>query len=285
MNPNSIEVSLDQFDGPLALLLHLIQRDEVQIKDLNINIVTQQYIDYLSKMHDFNFDVAGEYLYMAATLLYLKSKYCVTEQDQKIKTVGEKEFEIQSCTDLIKRLEQLERYRRLGEQLIKLPKKGEDIFVKNKVNRKQIANSILIPMELESLTGVMIDLIQREKRKYTVIKRDRLSIKEKLKSLTESLKKGMVENFFNLIDRNKGRDDVVITFISLLELARLKKLSVTQEKNYGDITVKVKENLGNFDVDTANGFDEEEGEEGEEQENVPPALPTTETSPIETTAH
>lgn len=283
MNPNSIEISLDQFDGPLALLLHLIQREEVQIKDLNINVITAQYIDYLNKMHDFNFDVAGEYLYMAATLLYLKSRYCITKQDEKIKAIGEKEFEIQSRAELIKRLEELERFKNLGQILNNLPKRGEEIFVKPKVNRKQIADSILVPMELDELTNVMIELIQKEKKKYTVVKRDRLSIKEKLIALKECLKVGIEESFFNLIDKDKGKDDTVITFISLLELARLKKLSVNQKETYGNIFIKVKESLADLDVNTANGFDEEEeNSEDELTESLMPEIPVQEEQNNET---
>ena len=78
-----IRVQLDHFDGPLALLLHLIQREEYSIEELDLNTITKQYLIYLNKMNELDFDVAGEYLYMASTLLFLKSKYCVDEEDAK----------------------------------------------------------------------------------------------------------------------------------------------------------------------------------------------------------
>lgn len=261
MSENEILVKLDRFDGPLALLLHLVQKHEMRIQDLDLNTITHQYLDYLQKMQDLNFDVAGEYLYMSATLLYLKSQTVADEsQDQNmIKiTAGEMGLEIQTRGDLIKRLEELERFQRLGQRLWALDKKGHEIFVKGKVDRKAIENSILTPLDLQQLTETMMDLIRREKRKYTVVKRDRLSIKEKLIKLKSMLKEGDSTQFHMLLDENEtGIIDKVITFISLLELARLKKLQIYQNEDKGSIYIDVKESLDTFDVETADGFEEE----------------------------
>lgn len=270
MLENNIKVKLDRFDGPLALLLHLIQREEMNIKDLDITEITKQYLDYLKLMKDLNFDIAGEYLYMAASLLFIKSKYCVTEEEQVSRRMtGDSELEITSKAQLIEKLEQLERYKRLGEKLWSLDKKGHEIFVKPKVNRKAIVNTILAPMDMESLTNAMIDMLRREHRKYTVVKRDRISIKEKLKTLKANLKVGEQTEFEKLLDPEKnGSDDMVITFISLLELARLKKIQVFQNESFGNIYVDVVDSLDNFDVETANGFDNEEDQQQEELEKI-----------------
>ena len=259
---NEILVKVDHFDGPLALLLHLIQKEEMRIQDLDLNNITHQYLDYLQKMQDLNFDIAGEYLYMAATLLYLKSQTVADEsQDQNLIkiTAGEMGLEIQTRGELIKRLEELERFQRLGQRLWALPKKGHEIFVKAKVDRKAIENSILTPIDLQQLTETMMDLIRREKKKYTVVKRDRLSIKEKLIRLKSMLKMGDTTQFDKLLDENEtGIIDKVITFISLLELARLKKLQIFQNEDKGSIYIEVKESLDSFDVETADGFDPED---------------------------
>lgn len=261
MTENEILVKIDRFDGPLALLLHLVQKDEMRIQELELNTITNQYLDYLQKMQDLNFDVAGEYLFMAATLLYLKSQTIADEsQDQNtIKiSAGEMGLEIQTRGDLIKRLEELERYQRLGQRLWAMDKKGHEIFVKPKVDRKAIENSILTPIDLQQLTETMMDLIRREKKKYAVVKRDRLSIKEKLVRLKSLLKAGETTQFDKLLDENEtGIIDKVITFISLLELARLKKLQVYQNEDKGSIYIEVKESLDSFDPETANGFDPE----------------------------
>jgi segregation and condensation protein A len=273
MIENEILVKIDRFDGPLALLLHLVQKEEMRIEDLNLTLITRQYLDYLQKMQDLNFDVAGEYLFMAATLLYLKSQTVADESQNQnpIKiSAGELGLEIQTRGDLIKRLEELERFQRLGQKLWGLPKKGHEIFVKAKVDRKVIENSILTPIDLQQLTETMMDLIRRDKKKYAVIKRDRLSIKEKLVRLKSMLKLGETTVFDKLLDENEtGIIDKVITFISLLELARLKKLQIYQNEDKGSIYIEVKESLDSFDPETANGFEPE----NETKETVPaPAM-------------
>lgn len=271
MTENEILVKVDRFDGPLALLLHLVQKEEMRIQDLELNTITNQYLDYLQKMQDLNFDVAGEYLFMAATLLYLKSQTVADEsQDQNLIkiTAGEMGLEIQTRGELIKRLEELERFQRLGQRLWGLPKKGHEIFVKAKVDRKAIENSILTPIDLQQLTETMMDLIRREKKKYTVVKRDRISIKEKLIRLKDMLKVGETTQFDTLLDpKETGIIDKVITFISLLELARLKKLQVFQNEDLGTIYIEVNESLDTFDVETADGF------EPEDEKSEAPAAP------------
>jgi segregation and condensation protein A len=258
---NEILIKIDRFDGPLALLLHLIQKEEMRIQELDLTTITNQYLDYLQKMQDLNFDVAGEYLFMAATLLYLKSQTVADEsQDQNLIkiTAGEMGLEIQTRGELIKRLEELERFQRLGQKLWGLPKKGHEIFVHPKIDRKAIENSILTPIDLQQLTETMMDLIRREKKRYAVVKRDRLSIKEKLVRLKAMLKQGETTQFDKLLDEHEtGIIDKVITFISLLELARLKKLQIFQNEDKGNIYIEVKESLESFDPETANGFDPE----------------------------
>jgi len=277
VSETEILVKIDRFDGPLALLLHLVQKDEMRIQDLDLTNITNQYLDYLQKMQDLNFDVAGEYLFMAATLLYLKSQTVADDSQNQnlIKiTAGEMGLEIQTRGDLIKRLEELERFQRLGQRLWSLPKKGHEIFVKSKVDRKVIENSILTPIDLHQLTETMMDLIRREKKKYTIVKRDRISIKEKLIKLKSLLKEGETTEFEKLLDlADKSIIDKVITFISLLELARLKKLQIYQNEEKGAIYVEVKENLDSFDVETADGFDpEDEKKEGSVPATQEPAV-------------
>ena len=259
MIETNIHIHLDHFDGPLGLLLQLIQKEEVEVKDIEINKVTQQYLDFLKKMDNLNFDVAGEYLYMAAQLLFLKSQECVDmTENERIRKIADDNFEISTRSQLIERLEILERFQKMGEGLWMLPKMGHEIFVRPKIDKRMIANSLLAPMDLQSLTNTMIDLIRREKRKFTMMKRDRLSIKEKLKALKMILQVGHQELFTKLADR-KNIEDTVITFISLLELARLKKLTIDQTDYCGEIFVDLKESLENFDPEIANGF-EPEGE-------------------------
>ena len=177
---------------------------------------------------------------------------------------------ITSQSELIRRLEELQLYQKMSKRLWELDKKGHEVFVKPKVDRKAIVNSILTPMDLNSLTLTMVDFLFRQRRKYTVVKRDRLSIKEKLKFLKTNLKMGEQTTFDTLLELDgkaeEGKDasdNIVITFISLLELARLKRINVFQNEDRSTIYVNVVRSLEDFDVEQANGF---------EDENAPVAL-------------
>ncbi len=275
MLDTTIQVKTDHFDGPLGLLLLLVQKEEMDIRKLNLTKITQQYLTYLSQMRDLNFDVAGDYLYLAATLLLLKSKTAITEEEvNRLKENTDTDLSITSEAELIRRLEELQHFQKMGEKLWALPKKGHEVFVKPKINRKAVVNSILVPMELEKLTEAMVDFIIKEKRKYTVVRRDKLSIKEKLQFLKTFLKEGEKTDFETLLEQDGGTniDNMVITFISLLELARLKRLTIFQNEGFGPIYVTVVKSLEDFDVESANGFDEEEGNSTPSEEELKETL-------------
>lgn len=271
MLDTSIQVKTDHFDGPLALLLLLVEKEEMNIRELDLTRITKQYLEYLSQMRELNFDVAGDYLFLASTLLLLKSKICITEDEAKNLELdlGLEGMHITSQSELIRRLEELQLYQKMSKRLWDLDKKGHQIFVKPKVDRKTIINSILTPMDLNSLTLTMIDFLFRQRRKYTIVKRDRLSIKEKLIFLKENLKVGEQITFDALLALNgqaeisesggiaDSTDNVVITFISLLELARLKRINVFQNEDRSTIYINVVRSLEDFDVDQANGFEDE----------------------------
>ncbi|MDD4975823.1 MAG: segregation/condensation protein A [Bacteriovorax sp.] len=270
MLDTSIQVKTDHFDGPLALLLLLIEKEEMNIRELDLTRITKQYLEYLAQMRDLNFDVAGDYLFLASTLLLLKSKICITEEEANLELdLGIEGLHITSQSELIRRLEELQLYQKMSKRLWELDKKGHQIFLKPRVDRKAIVNSILTPMDLNSLTMTMVDFLFRQRRKYTVVKRDRLSIKEKLIFLKTNLKVGEQTTFDTLLELNgqpevsesgevkDPTDNIVITFISLLELARLKRINVFQNEDRSTIYVNVVRSLEDFDVDQANGFEDE----------------------------
>lgn len=262
MLDTNIQVKTEHFDGPLALLLALIQKEEMDIRALDLTKITQQYLDYLAQMQELNFDIAGDYLFLASTLLLLKSKNCITEEDLsrlRDQVNAESDLNITSQAELIRRLEDLQHFQRMGEVLWNLPKKGHDIFTRPKYNRQEIVNSMLVPMDLQKLTEAMMDFLFKQKRKYTVVRRDRLSIKEKLHFLKTHLKQGESTELDLLIEADGGKniDNIVITFISLLELARLKRLEIFQNEDLGTIYVNVTKSLEDFDIESAKGFEDE----------------------------
>lgn len=262
MIDTAIQVRTEHFDGPLALLLHLIDQEEMDIKNLDLRIITGQYLKFITQMHEMNFDMAGDYLYLAATLLLLKSNVCLSFEDQeKLKQLGDDQnLNIISQAELIRRLEELQHFQKMAQKLWQLPKIGHEIFVKPRTDRKAIINSILTPMDLESLTNTMVDLLKRERRKFAVVKRDRLSIKERLQSLQRFLKQGEKTALETIIahDGDSSLENIVITFISLLELARLRKVSIFQNENFSTVYVDVLESLENFNVEMATGFDDDQ---------------------------
>ncbi len=260
MLDTSIQIKTENFDGPLALLLFLIEKEEMSIRTLDLTKITKQYLDYLSSMQELNFDVAGEYLYLAATLILLKSKSFLTEEDLDGVGINDNsDLHITSQAELIYRLEELQHFQKIGLRLWDLPKRGEQIFIRPKIDRKAIIDSILTPIDLPQLTLAMIDLIRRDKRKFTVLRRDRLSIKEKLQFLKGYLSNGQKTDFQTLVEADGGPeiDNVVITFISILELSRLKRLSIYQNEDSSTIYIEVIQSLKDFDVNAANGFEDE----------------------------
>ena len=280
MLDTTIQVRTNNFDGPLGLLLHLVQKEEMDIKSLDLTRITAQYLDYLAKLQEVNFDVAGDYLFLASTLLLLKSKSAVSQEEvERLRADmdGDAALAFTSEAELVKRLEELQLFQKMGERLWQMDKKGHEVFTKPKIDRKAIVNSILLPMDLEKLTEAMMDFITKQRKKYTVVKRDRLSIKEKLIFLKENLKLGEKSLFTNLLSEKglEDTDDVVITFISLLELARLNRISVFQNEDRGEIYIDVVKSLEDFNVESANGFEDENAPE-------PLDLPTQELATDET---
>lgn len=261
-----IPVRTDLFDGPFDLLLHLIQKDQVSVRDIDVQKITQKYLDYLSKMQELNFNIAGDYLYMAANLIYLKSKACLDEESDSAKLLNEADLgenAIVSREQLIARLEELSRFQTLGDKLWNLPKLNVDVFCRPRIDRNKFMSTFVSQISINELTEVMIDFLKRENRKFAIVKRDRLSIKEKLIDLKQRLRVGAKVTLDDILDVAKlatedkavHRDDVVISFICILELARLGKIDVFQNELFGPIYVEVIDSLDNFDVDLANGFE------------------------------
>ena len=271
MLDTSINVKTEKFDGPLSLLLMLIQKEEMNIYDLNLTIITKQYLDYLKQMRELNFNVAGDYLYLAATLVLLKSRSCLNEEENEnlLEVMGD--YAITSQSELITRLEELQKFQKMGENLWKLPKLGHEVFTKPKVDKKSIINSILTPIDTEKLTLAMIELIQKNKKRFTVVRKDRISIKEKLEELKSIFKKDETFEFEKILGTEEEMKldvtNIIISFISILELARLRKLSIYQNEDNATIYIKVLDSLENFDVDLANGFAPDDEEEQQEEKD------------------
>ena len=257
----SIQIKTDFFDGPLALLLHLLQEQEMDIRQLDLTSITQQYLRYLDQMKELNFDVAGEYLWLAANLIWLKSRACIDhpEDDEEVPDFVA-ESGITSQEELVRRLLMLQHFQKLGRALWNLPKKGHQIFCKPKVDRRSIINSILTPMELSSLTEAMLDYYRRAARAFKVIIKEKIPVREKLAILKQILQPDENYEFYQLLPQcgEPSVGNTIATFIAFLELVRLGKVSILQNEVDQKIYLHVLESLADFDVNTAHTIEDED---------------------------
>ncbi|MDN4833364.1 segregation/condensation protein A [Ligilactobacillus salivarius] len=230
---------LDQFKGPLDLLLHLIKQNEMDIYDIQVAEITSQYIDYLHQMQDLRLDIAGEYLVIAATLLNIKSKMLLpVEQEQQVE-----EDYVDPREDLVQQLVSHQLYQEVAAKFHVMEKQRMELF-----SREQAVNE---DVTYEVSEGTTIDLLQKafaklmarkQVKKIKKIKRkiipERYTIKEEIENIEHTLKmhKGTM-NFTDLFnfDGEVEVEKVVTSFLALLELVRVGRVSASQEENNGPI--------------------------------------------------
>lgn len=239
LDTNKYAIKIDNFEGPLDLLLHLIDKNKMDIYDIKISEITEQYIDYINKMEEMNLVIASEFAIMASTLLYLKSKKLLPKHEEDEEELTEEE--------LIRRIIEYKKYKDITEKL----KKSFDIFS----NRYyKFEDKILLPtqnLEVNYKEGIIPELyeklIYRNKEKVNVNAKniekiaivDNYTVYSKVKEMFKILlhKPNFVFNkVYTLKKHNK--EEVVTAFSGLLELSRRSKVTTEQEKNFGDIKVQ-----------------------------------------------
>jgi segregation and condensation protein A len=275
-----INVKTNNFDGPLSLLLMLIKKEQMNIEDLDLTVLTKQYLDYVNVMKGINFDIAGDYLLMASSLVYLKSNSCLSQEYDKLDELEDELNDensdsqlFSSKEELINRLQQLEKYQNLGEKLLELPQQNINHFKRPKTKKNKENLRVLEDIDSNLLVQSMMDLLKRESREVTIMDREKISIKDKLLRLREFLIQGQKYTFKDLLefDQNNyktARSNQIISFICLLELARLEKIRMFQVEESNEIYFDVLANLKKFDVNFADGFDEESDAHLDETQNL-----------------
>jgi segregation and condensation protein A len=272
MFETEIHVKIDSYDGPLSLLLLLIQKEDMDIKNLNLPLITEQYLEYLAQLQEINFDEAGEYLFLASSLLFLKSESCVGRENEKIvESEGSLLFDIMSKSELIRRLEELKKFQQLGQALWVMPKKGVDEFTRPKIVKKNLMSSLTLPMELNSLVLSMADILKREKRKISVVNREKVSIRDKVLFLKSFFEKGLKTEFSMILKGDEKNlrnflENKVASFMAILELVRLNKITVFQNEAYSEIYIEVIESLKDLDVNLVENFETQAEKEKEKEE-------------------
>ncbi len=224
-------VHLDKFDGPLDLLLHLIRKNELDICDIPIAVITRQYLDYIKLMKDLNLEVAGDFLLMASTLLHIKSGMLLPRNDQE---EGEEE-ELDPRAELIRRLLEYQQYKEAGEAIGARALLGRDVFARTWPEPVlSAARNDDGPLELELFDLVdafrnMLVHIPAEKF-HDVAAADSLSIADCINDILSLLQERETVNFDELLQGELSRERVIVTFLALLELCRLKLIRIFQNE-------------------------------------------------------
>lgn len=231
-------VALPSFEGPLDLLLHLIQQHELDILNIPISFVTEQYLKYVTLLEDLNIDAASEYLVMAATLAYIKSRSLLPtvpdEQDEGDDAEGDPRAE------LIRRLLEYQKYKNAAETLDAREWLGRDVFARGTAAPSVDGPAPLAPVSLFKLLDAFQAVLQRAK--ITVdheIDFERLSITDRIGQISELLKLRSRLTFEELFEGQISRADLIVTFLSLLEMTRLRMTRIFQEGPFDPILIEL----------------------------------------------
>jgi len=221
-------VVLPTFEGPLDLLLHLVQEHQLDILDIPIAFLAKKYVEYILLMEDLNIDVASEYLVMAATLAHIKSKMLLpTPPSGQDEELGE---ELDPRAELVRRLLEYQKYKQAGEELGGNPVLGRDVFGRGVAAPEADGPAQLAKYSVFKLFDAFQKLLSRvEQTAEHTIDVDRISISERILQLTDRLKGLGLVAFETLFESDATRSDLIVSFLALLEMARLRMMRVHQE--------------------------------------------------------
>ncbi len=233
-------IKIDNFEGPLDLLCHLIDKNKMDIYDIQISEITDQYIEYLNRMEELNLEIASEFLVMASTLLYLKSKNLIPRQ-------GEDEEEELTEEELIKQIIEYKKYKEISKKIKenyliyskRFYKKEERIPLPKQQLEENYEEGIISKVYAKFLDRNSNKINKNAKNIEKIAITDTYTVASKVKEIYKALikkKKFVFNQLFSLKKRNK--QEVVTAFTGLLELSRRNKVKTTQEKQFGDITVE-----------------------------------------------
>lgn len=231
--PDALEVFLDAFEGPLDLLLYLIRRQNLEILDIPIAEITRQYTGYIEMMHGLRLELAAEYLVMAAILAEIKSRMLLPRPEP------EQEEEGDPRAELIRRLQEYERFKQAAEDIDELPRLERDIVVANAGLAEQRQVQLPPEVDLRDVLMALKDVMARaELFAQHHIQSEPLSVRERMSRIVQSLKGKEFIQFEQLFDLEEGRIGVVVTFLALLELLREHLVDLVQQELFGSIYLR-----------------------------------------------
>lgn len=237
------KIIVDAFEGPMDLLLHLIDKAEIDIYDIPINIIAEQFIEYIQGMEELNLEVTSEFLLMASTLLEIKSKMLLP---QEINNSGEQleMEEVDPRAELIRRIVEYKKYKEAAGEL----KKSESIYSKMFFKpREELIEYVDDELELKGLSIDMLlksinKIVKKNEKKIknldtNFIQREEYTLEEGIKNIKSKLEDKDILKFSELFSSDISKGEIVIYFLSILELIRSKYINIEQEKDFSELFI------------------------------------------------
>ncbi|HQQ64095.1 MAG TPA: ScpA family protein [Pseudomonadales bacterium] len=233
--PDALEVILEAFEGPLDLLLYLIRRQNIDILDINVSEITTQYMRYIELMDAMQFELAAEYLLMAAMLAEIKSRVLLPRSSEA------EEEEEDPRAQLIRRLQEYERFKQAAEDIDAMPREGRDIHVGSAEPPERDSRRPDPPVDMKELLLALGEVLRRaDMFESHQVERERLSTRERMSQVLEQLKGGQFVPFVTLFSVTEGKLGVVVTFLAVMELVKESLVELLQTEIYGPIHVKAR---------------------------------------------
>ncbi|WP_139556984.1 segregation and condensation protein A [Methylotetracoccus oryzae] len=237
--PEALEVVLETFEGPLDLLLYLIRRQNLDILNIPIVEITRQYIDYIDMMQELKMELAAEYLLMAAILAEIKSRLLLP------KPQSADEEEADPRADLIRRLQEYERFKKAAEQIDTLPRWERDIFPVEVDNSTIQIRKVYPEVDLKEVLLAFQSVLQRADRTvHHQIRREALSVRERMSSILARLLDSSGLDFLQLFETHEGRQGAVVSLLAILELAKENLIEIIQDEPLAAIWVRSRGDSG-----------------------------------------
>ena len=237
--PFALKVFLEAFEGPLDLLLYLIRRQNLDILDIPITDITKQYIDYINLMEEIKLELAGEYLLMAAMLAEIKSRMLLPRPELE-------EEEEDPRAELVKRLQEYERFKKAAEDLDEIPRLERDI---NIANADAPNKEVVIKLPDVTLKEVLIafhDVLKRaELNSELHFERETLSVRQRMSQIIKKIGTENFTDFSELFDLDEGRIGVAVTFLAILELLKDAMIDVVQNQEFAPLHIRVSSSVHN----------------------------------------
>ncbi len=237
----NIKFKINEFEGPLDLLLHLIKENKMDIMNIEIECITEQYIQYLNEQEKMNLEIASEYLVMASELIELKSKMLLPNP----KVESEEEEEVDPREDLVNRLLEYQAYKEITKVLKEKEELRKEIYTKSPENIKNyVDENAKLPSDitLDDLVEAFKKYLERKKESKplkTKVTTNEISVSSRRLEIKSILKKKPKVSFFELFSV-LNKEYIVATFLAILEMAKNKELRITQDKNFDDIICEVR---------------------------------------------